>query len=221
MGSIWQDSHSSPVFSAYSSVASTRCAGIEAKKTIARTIRMDLQFLGFISRPLAWDRSLDEFLCTPLPHRVPQYSPRRTKVLSGTIPDYAGMANRKIGSRAGEPCHIGAMTDTAPAPILSGNKICCTHCPGYCCYRLAGSTLCLDAIVICRIARHFGISDGKAWKRCVVEKNTFKTRSDGSCILLSSDKICARCSIHEARPRQCRQFPHDQPCPYLEREDLR
>jgi Fe-S-cluster containining protein len=30
----------------------------------------------------------------------------------------------------------------------------------------------------------------------------------------------ARCSIHEARPRQCREFPHDQPCPYLEREDL-
>jgi hypothetical protein len=29
-----------------------------------------------------------------------------------------------------------------------------------------------------------------------------------------------RCSVHQARPRQCREFPYDEPCPYLQRADL-
>jgi len=29
-----------------------------------------------------------------------------------------------------------------------------------------------------------------------------------------------RCTIHEARPDQCRRFPYGLPCPYLHREDL-
>jgi Fe-S-cluster containining protein len=45
-------------------------------------------------------------------------------------------------------------------------------------------------------------------------------RDDGSCIFLSDRKIRARCTIHQARPRQCREFPYGEPCPYLEREDL-
>jgi len=96
----------------------------------------------------------------------------------------------------------------------------CSHCPGYCCYRLEGATLYLDAVDINRIARHFGISDGQVRKRFIEGKNTFKVREDGSCIFLSNEKTHARCSIHEARPRQCREFPYGGPCPYLDREDL-
>jgi len=112
------------------------------------------------------------------------------------------------------------MTGAAPDNVLSDSKTYCNYCPGYCCYRLTGSTLYLDAIDINRLARHFGISDGEVRKRYIVERNTFRTRADASCIFLSNGKMCARCSIHEARPRQCREFPSDRTCPYLEREDL-
>lgn len=103
---------------------------------------------------------------------------------------------------------------------LSGNKVYCNYCPGYCCYSLKGSTLFLDSDDINRIARHFHISDGEARKRYIKENKTFKTKSDGSCIFLSNDRMCARCTIHSARPKQCREFPYHSPCPYLEREDL-
>ena len=103
---------------------------------------------------------------------------------------------------------------------LATTKTFCNFCPGYCCYRLEGSSLYLDNTDINRIARYMGISDGQVRKDYIVSKNTFKTRADGSCIFLSNDKLYARCSIHQARPRQCRDFPYDDPCPYLEREDL-
>lgn len=112
------------------------------------------------------------------------------------------------------------MNDTVKQYILSGNTVYCNYCPGYCCYRLQGSTLFIDAIDINRIARHFNITDGEVRKNYIVEKNTFKTRPDGSCTFLTNGKMCGRCSIHEARPRQCREFPYSDPCPYLEREDL-
>jgi Fe-S-cluster containining protein len=71
-----------------------------------------------------------------------------------------------------------------------------------------------------RMARHFGISDGEIRKRFLENKNNFKTREDGSCILLANDRMCKRCTIHEARPKQCSDFPYDKPCPYLENPGL-
>lgn len=112
------------------------------------------------------------------------------------------------------------MTDSAPSYSLARNKIFCNYCPGFCCYRLEGSTLYLDATDINRIARHFNISDGEVRKGYIEGKNTFKVRTDGSCIFLDNNKMHGRCSIHTARPRQCREFPYNEPCPYLEREDL-
>lgn len=103
---------------------------------------------------------------------------------------------------------------------LVTNKVYCNYCPGYCCYSLKGSTLFLDSDDINRIARHHKITDGEARKRFIAKRNTFKTRPDGSCIFLSNERMRARCSIHPARPRQCREFPYHSPCPYLEREDL-
>lgn len=96
----------------------------------------------------------------------------------------------------------------------------CNYCPGYCCYRLRGSTLYLDNLDINRIARHFGIPDGEVRKRYIEEKNTFKVREDGSCVFLSNTKMYGRCTIHKARPQQCRDFPYNSTCPYLERDDL-
>ncbi len=97
----------------------------------------------------------------------------------------------------------------------------CNYCPGYCCYRLKGSVLLIDADDINRLARHFSISDGEVRNRYLENrKNTFKVKEDGSCIFQSGEKMIKRCTIHQVRPRQCRMFPYDDPCPYLEREDL-
>lgn len=107
-----------------------------------------------------------------------------------------------------------------PPYVLATSTLYCNYCPGYCCYRLEGATLYLDASDINRIARHFTITDGEVRKRYMEGKNTFKVRTDGSCVFLRTDRMCRRCGIHEARPRQCRDFPYSSPCPYLEREEL-
>lgn len=99
--------------------------------------------------------------------------------------------------------------------VPAHNTSCCNFCLGYCCYRLPGATLYLDALDINRLARHFGISDGEFRRRYMENKNTFQTREDGSCPFLATDRMYRRCSVHEVRPRQCRDFPYGKPCPYL------
>ena len=95
----------------------------------------------------------------------------------------------------------------------------CNYCPGYCCYRLQGSVLFVTAEDVNRMARYFKIPDGEVRKR-YLDKHTFKVREDGSCIFMAPDRMVKRCTIHEARPSQCRRFPYGRPCPYLERKDL-
>ena len=112
------------------------------------------------------------------------------------------------------------MKDQTLTYSLATSKTYCNFCPGYCCYRREGATLYLDAADINRIARHFRISDGEVRKKYLEGKNTFKVREDGSCVFLINGRMYARCSIHTARPKQCRDFPYNDPCPYLEREDL-
>lgn len=104
--------------------------------------------------------------------------------------------------------------------VTKDYQIYCNYCPGYCCYKLSGSTLYLTALDINRLARHFKISDGEVRRRYLEGKNTFKTREDGSCIFLLDGRLRQRCGVHLARPQQCRDFPYEASCPYLEREDL-
>ncbi|MCF6289883.1 MAG: YkgJ family cysteine cluster protein [Desulfobacterales bacterium] len=97
----------------------------------------------------------------------------------------------------------------------------CNYCPGYCCYRSPGASLLLTAADINRLARYFGISDGEVRRRFLENrKNTFKLNQDGACIFQAGDRLVKRCTIHMVRPDQCRRFPYDKPCPYLERQDL-
>ncbi|MEA2116737.1 MAG: YkgJ family cysteine cluster protein [Thermodesulfobacteriota bacterium] len=112
------------------------------------------------------------------------------------------------------------MMDEPKKYSLSSNKEFCNFCPGYCCYRLKGASLYIMAEDINRIARHLQITDGEVRKRYLENRYTFKTREDGSCIFLANGRTCKRCSIHEARPKQCRDFPYDKPCPYLESGEL-
>ncbi len=103
---------------------------------------------------------------------------------------------------------------------VSSNRAYCNFCPGYCCYRLPGSVLFVTATDINRIARHFDLSDGEVRNKFIEKRNTFKVKSDGSCIFLDDGKLSKRCSVHMARPQQCQDFPYDKLCPYLRREDL-
>lgn len=112
------------------------------------------------------------------------------------------------------------MPEVAPPAPTGLNKVFCNYCPAFCCYRLKGSTLFVTATDINRLARHLHLSDGEVRRRYLENKNTFKVRADGSCVFLSSGRLSKRCSVHEARPQQCRDFPYDDPCPYLRREDL-
>ncbi|MDW7771986.1 MAG: YkgJ family cysteine cluster protein [Desulfobulbaceae bacterium] len=96
----------------------------------------------------------------------------------------------------------------------------CNYCPGYCCYRLKGSVLLITATDINRLARYFNVSDGEIRKQYMENKYTLQIKEDGSCIFVISERLVKRCSIHQARPDQCRRFPYGKPCPYLEREDL-
>lgn len=156
----------------------------------------------------------------PTPHsalKQPHIAPNRRgreKAIPTTGHDNAffGRPNLRFSAQA--------MT-TASSPLQpSAGCVYCNYCPGYCCYRLKGSTLFITAEDINRLARHFGISDGEVRKRYLEGKNTFKTRDDGSCLFLSNARMIKRCSVHTARPRQCRDFPYDAPCPYLLRADL-
>jgi len=85
---------------------------------------------------------------------------------------------------------------------------------------LAGATLFIDNDDINRLALHFAISDGEVRKRFMENRYTFRVKDDGSCIFQASNRMIKRCTIHAVRPKQCRSFPYNNPCPYLEREDL-
>ena len=111
-----------------------------------------------------------------------------------------------------------ATPTTTPSP--SPFRVYCDFCPGYCCYRLPGSTLFVTATDINRLARHFAIADGEVRRRYLEGRNTFKVKEDGSCVFLADGPLNRRCSIHEARPDQCQAFPYDRQCPYLIRADL-
>jgi hypothetical protein len=100
------------------------------------------------------------------------------------------------------------------------NRAYCNYCPGFCCYHLPGSILFITATDINRIARYFKISDGEVRKRFIHKRNTVKVKEDGSCIFLLDGKLSKRCQIHTAQPQQCQDFPYEEPCPYLGREEL-
>ena len=83
----------------------------------------------------------------------------------------------------------------------------CRRC-GACC-RWAGSVL-LDAADVAAAAQALGMGEEEFIDRhTALARNrvqlTLREKADGSCELLEAD---GRCRIYEARPRQCREFPH-------------
>ena len=95
----------------------------------------------------------------------------------------------------------------------------CKKCPGYCCtYPL----IALDKRDVERLARHFGIAFEQAKRKFTVErwghKYSMRRKADKifgmACRFFDTKK--RRCTVYEARPSTCRDYPYARTCGYWE-----
>jgi len=98
----------------------------------------------------------------------------------------------------------------------------CSRCPGYCC---SYPRIAVSERDIARLARHFGLPLDRAR-----EKFSYRYRSgdiderilrhhrdhifESVCRFFDSDT--RRCTVYQARPTVCRQYPHTSRCGYYE-----
>jgi len=94
----------------------------------------------------------------------------------------------------------------------------CSKCPAYCC---SYDRIIVTARDLKRIARHFEVTPEEAEKRYtkVVEgERVLRHRKDhiykSVCMFL--DQETRRCTIYEARPAVCREYPEVNRCGYYE-----
>jgi Fe-S-cluster containining protein len=112
---------------------------------------------------------------------------------------------------------IPIVSQPSAAPRISYN---CAKCPGYCCsYALIE----VGKRDIARLARHFGVTYQQAEKRYVKFDRAEKVWSlrqqkdehfGRICALFDTEK--RRCTVYEARPGVCRQYPEASKCGYYE-----
>jgi Fe-S-cluster containining protein len=96
----------------------------------------------------------------------------------------------------------------------------CTKCPGYCCsYPLIE----VGRRDIVRLARHFGVSYEQAETRYTKYDRGEKVRAlrqqkdrHYGRICLLFDTETRRCTVYEARPQVCRDYPEGRRCGYYE-----
>lgn len=95
----------------------------------------------------------------------------------------------------------------------------CMNCPGYCC---SYPVIQITSRDIARLAKHFSISPAEAQRR-------FTKRAHGRDKVLRRqedphfgricrffDTVARRCTVYEARPGICRQFPGENRCGYYD-----
>jgi uncharacterized protein len=98
----------------------------------------------------------------------------------------------------------------------------CAKCPGYCC---SYGRIVVTERDIARLARHFQLTVEQARKRFTyryrtegVDEQILRHRKDtifqSVCRFL--DPVTRRCTIYEARPAVCREYPLGQRCGYFE-----
>jgi len=112
------------------------------------------------------------------------------------------------------------MSSSKTSSRKSANQYDCSKCPGYCCsYPLIE----VGKRDIQRLARHFGISYKQAENRYTKFDKAEKTRAlrhqqdehFGS-ICKMFDTKQRRCTVYEARPGVCREYPDGKRCGYYE-----
>lgn len=102
------------------------------------------------------------------------------------------------------------------------NKYDCSRCPGYCCSYPRIEVLDKD---LKRLARHFGLTREQAEKRFTrryrdadSDERILRHHKDevyGSiCRFFDTDE--RRCTVYQARPTVCRQYPNGRKCGYYD-----
>ena len=111
---------------------------------------------------------------------------------------------------------------------MSKNKVDydCSKCPGYCC---SYPRIVVTDHDIKRLAKHFGLSEDKAKTRFTrsyvfesdepkenIKERILKHKKDHiyATICRFFDQDLRRCTVYEARPDVCRQFPDGKKCGY-------
>ena len=112
------------------------------------------------------------------------------------------------------------MPKRSTIPIKADGKLRydCGQCPGYCCtYKLIPVT----ERDVARLARHFGINETTAelrFTRIVAGEIGMRHKKDhvyaSTCMMLDRDK--RRCTVYEARPQVCRDYPVGRRCGYYD-----
>lgn len=95
----------------------------------------------------------------------------------------------------------------------------CSKCPGFCC---SYPIIPVNKTDVVRLARHFGVTFEKAAKRYTKaahgRKFVLRRKKDEHfgriCRFFDTDK--RRCTIYEARPSTCREYPTQKRCGYYD-----
>lgn len=110
--------------------------------------------------------------------------------------------------------------------VSTKNKYDCSKCPGYCC---SYPRIVTNEADIARLASHFGLSEAAAQRRFTdrfvwedpedpIDERILKHQPDpiyGS-ICRFFDTHARHCTIYEARPSVCREYPNGRRCGYFE-----
>lgn len=98
----------------------------------------------------------------------------------------------------------------------------CTKCPGYCC---SHGRIEVSEIDVKRLARHFELPIRKAMQRFTyvyrakgLRERILRHHRDNvyKSICMFFDRKERRCTVYEARPKVCRQYPYGNKCGYYD-----
>ena len=91
----------------------------------------------------------------------------------------------------------------------------CSKCPGYCCSYPEIEVTQRD---IARLAKHLGITEAQAEARYTKGERLLRHQKDrifeSVCVFL--DQQTRRCTVYEARPGVCRDYPDSKRCGYYD-----
>jgi Fe-S-cluster containining protein len=130
-------------------------------------------------------------------------------------------AMKRIGQAKGlKSALLGNMKNGKPFPIPVRSRYSCAKCPAYCCSYPEIEVTSRD---IERLARHFDLAYGEAEERFTKydakEKvRLLRHRRDRIFASVCSflDQKTRRCTVYEARPAVCRDYPDSPRCGYYE-----
>ncbi len=96
----------------------------------------------------------------------------------------------------------------------------CSKCPGYCC---SYPFIEVSKSDIARLARHFGLEYASAEERFTLydkeeKARGLRKRKDGifGTVCRFFDPKERRCTVYEARPSTCRDYPYGKTCGYYQ-----